>query len=178
MAQDAMKAAKYAEARAKLAELDALADKSADEAYMIERTRVAVASLSSDEAQLIESLEGVMDATQLSAAERIEFSELLVRTYFNRKNYPKAAGWATRYFGCGGKEASVRRAQVLSYYLNNEFARANSEISADIQAIEKAGSKPTEEQLRLLVSCAKKLEDKTAYASALEKYAAYYPTPK
>lgn len=177
-AQAAMKAGKYAEAMASLAELDALPAKTVGEAFAIERNRVAAASLSGDEAQLLKSLEIVMDAGKLSATEKLEFSELLTRKHFNRKDFARTIVWANRYAGLGGNDPSIRRALVMSYYLNNEFARASEEVGADIQAAEKIGAKPTEEQLRLLVSCAQKRDDKVAYASAMEKYAAYYPKKK
>ena len=127
---------------------------------------------------LLKSLEIVLDSGKLSVTESIEFSELLTRKYFNQKDFAKTIAWATRYFGYGGNDAALRRALVLSYYLNNEFDRASEEVSLDIQMAEIAGAKPTEEQLRLLVSCAQKRDDKVAYASAVQKYAAYYPKTK
>ncbi len=177
-AQAWTKAGKYDDALVRLAELEAMTDKTADESFLIERNRVAVVSLSGDETQLLKSLAIVLDADKLSKTEKIEFSELLARKYFNRKEFAKSAAWATRYFAYGGNDAAIRRALVLSYYLNNEFVRAAEEVSLDIQTAEIAGAKPSEEDLRLLVSCAQKQNDKVAYASALQKYAAYYPKTK
>ena len=171
MAQDLMRAGKYPESLVTLARLDSVADKSASDIYLIERTRVAVASITSDKILLNRSIE-------IAANERTEFSELLARNYFNQKNFPKAITWSRRYFSEGGTDVDMRRALVLSYYLNNDYARATQEVSADIQAEERAGIKPSEEQLRVLVSSAQKLDDKAAYATALEKYAAYYPKKK
>ena len=119
-----------------------------------------------------------MASGQAPANERIEFTELLARTHFNQKNFSKAIAWSTRYFSEGGNDAGIRRALVLSYYLNNDYARAAREVGADIQIEEQAGRKPSEEQLRLLASCAQKQDNKAAYASAMAKYAAYYPRTK
>ena len=174
-AQDAIKAGRYNEATARLNELDTLTDKSVDDVYLVGRIRVAVASASENEPLLIASLESVMQLPQLPAAERIEFGDLLVRKYFNRKDYPSAIAAALRSFADGGRDPAIRRAQVMSYYLNNDFAQAAKEVGADILAAERAGTKPSEEQLRLLLSCAQKLDDKAAHASAMEKYAAHYP---
>ncbi len=178
MAQDLMRAGKYPESLVTLARLDSVADKSASDIYLIERTRVAVASITSDKILLNRSIEAVIASGQIAANERTEFSELLARNYFNQKNFPKAITWSRRYFSEGGTDVDMRRALVLSYYLNNDYARATQEVSADIQAEERAGIKPSEEQLRVLVSSAQKLDDKAAYATALEKYAAYYPKKK
>lgn len=178
MAQDLMKAGQYPEALAKLAELDSVAAKAANDVYLIERTRVAAASFLGDQALLVRSVEAVMSSGQAPANERIEFAELLARTYFNRKDFPRAIAWGTRYFSEGGQDAAMRRALWLSYYLNNDFARAAEGVAADIRAQEQAGKTPSEEQLRLLVSCAQKLDDMAAFASAVEKYATYYPKAK
>ena len=178
MAQDLMKAGKYPEALAKLTELDSVAAKTPNDVYLIERTRVAAASHLSDQTLLIHSLEAVMASGQAPVDERVEFAELLARTYFNRRDFSGAIAWSTRYFNEGGHDPAIRRALLLSHYLNNDFARAAQGVAADIREQEQAGKKPSEEQLRLLVSCAQKLDDKVAYASALEKYAAHYPKAK
>lgn len=177
-AQELMQAKKFPEALARLAELDALASKTAEERYLIERIRVAIASLANDDTLLVKSIEAVLASGQAPPKERVEFSYLLARKYFNQKNYPRAISWSTHYFDAGGNDGSIRRALVLSYYLNNDFSRAQEEIGADIQAEEIAGNKPTEEQLRLMVSCAQKLDDKAALASAMAKFAMYYPGKK
>ena len=173
-AQDLMKARKYPESLATLAELDGIANKTDADNYLIERTRIAVASFSNDKTLLIHSLEMAVDLPATPANERVEFCEMLALTYFNQKDFPKTIVWSIRYFKEGGSDMAMRRALVLAYYLSNDFARATQEVSADIQMEEQTGGKPSEEQLRLLVSCAQKLDDKVAYASALEKYAAYY----
>ena len=178
MAQDLIKDGKYPEALAKLADLDKVEGKSGNDVYLIERTRVAIASLTADQALLVRSMEAVMASGYAPLAERLEFSEQLARTYFNQKKYPQAIEWATRYFNDGGKDVALRRGLVFSYYLNGDNARAAQEVGADIRAEEQAGRKPSEEQLRLLVSCTRKLDNKADYASALEKYSAHYPAPK
>ena len=177
-AQELMQAGKFPEALARLAELDALVGKTDAENYLIERTRVAIASLANDDALLVKSLEAVLATGQASPTERMEFISLLARKYFNQKNYSKSIAWSTRHFEEGGNDSSMRRALVLSYYLDNDFARARQEIGADIQAEEAAGRKPAEEQLRLLASCAQKLNDRITYIGAMEKLAKYYPGTK
>ncbi|MEO8102188.1 MAG: hypothetical protein ABI790_06665, partial [Betaproteobacteria bacterium] len=60
MAQDLMKEKKYAEALARLDSMDSVTVKSSDDSYLIERTRVAIASFSGDQALLVRSVEAVM----------------------------------------------------------------------------------------------------------------------
>jgi hypothetical protein len=174
-AQALMQEGKYLEALAKLSAFDAVVDKTGEETYLIERTRVAIASHLNDEALLVKSMTAAMGSDQAPAGERLEFSDLLARKAFNRKDYAATVEWARRYFAEGGRDLAIRRAQVLAYYFSGDYAAARREVGADIQTEEAAGQKPSEEQLRLLVSCAQKLDDKPALASAQEKYAAYYP---
>ncbi len=166
---------KYLEALAKLSEFDSLTDKTPEETYLIERTRISIFSLLGDDAQLLKALEAAMGTTFTPPAERVDFADALTRKNFNQKNYAKTIVWSTRYFSEGGKDTAIRRAQILSYYLSGDYARARQEIGADIQTAEASGQVPAEEQLRLLVSCAQKLDDKVALTAASEKYARYYP---
>jgi hypothetical protein len=64
---------------------------------------------------------------------------------------------------------------VQALYLGNDFARAASEMLADVQADEAAGRTPTEVQLQLLTDSCQKQRDQRCYANALEKLLAYYP---
>jgi hypothetical protein len=95
--------------------------------------------------------------------------------HYQARDYPKAIVWINRYLKEGGEEPSMRPLLIQSYYLNNEFARAAAELQSDIQAAEKAGRTPTEDQLQLLVNCALKQNDKAGYANAMEKLVTYHP---
>jgi hypothetical protein len=64
---------------------------------------------------------------------------------------------------------------VQALYLGNDFARAASEMLADVQADEAAGRTPTEVQLQLLTDSYQKQRDQKGYANALEKLLAHYP---
>ncbi len=174
-AQDLIPLKKYLEALGRLSEFDAVADKTAEETYLIERTRITIAAQLNDESLLVKSLEAAMGSSATPAAERVEFSDALVRKTFNQKNYAKTITWAARYFSEGGKDTAIRRAQVLAWYLTGDYARARQEVGSDVLSEEAAGQVPPEEQLKLLVSCAQKLDDKVALNSAQQKYARYYP---
>ncbi|MEP7155758.1 MAG: hypothetical protein ABI905_08280 [Betaproteobacteria bacterium] len=174
-AQDLMQAKKYPEALAKLATTDSMPARTAEDTYLVERTRVGIASSTNDDVLMVKSLEAALATGQAPTAERIEFTDLLSRKYFNQKNFPQAIAWSAQYFNAGGKDPALRRAMVMSYYLNNDCPHARAEVDNDIRAAEKAGQVPAEEQLQVLASCAQKLDDKVGYAQAMEKYAAYYP---
>jgi hypothetical protein len=59
--------------------------------------------------------------------------------------------------------------------MNNDFARAASELQTALNADSQAGRTPSEIQLQLLANCYLKLKDNGGYTSALEKLVTYYP---
>ncbi len=174
-AQELLKAQRYADALAKMRELDALPGKAAADSYLLERTRLAAASQLGDNPLVIQSLQAVLATGQAPADEELKFSDLLARHYFNLKDYAQAIQWIDRYHKAGGTDAEMRRSLLYAYYLRNEHARVVQEIAADIQADEKAQRTPAEYQLKLLASSAQQLNDKATYDMALAKHASYYP---
>ncbi|MDP5008146.1 MAG: hypothetical protein NWQ13_03950, partial [Glaciimonas sp.] len=98
--------------------------------------------------------------------------------YYKAKDYPKTINWISRYLKEGGNDQSMRAMLIQSYYLNNEFAKASTELKTDIQAQEAAGKTPPEDQLQMLASLALKQDDKVGYINALEKIVAVYPQKK
>jgi hypothetical protein len=173
--QELAKVKRNEEALAKLRELDARPNKTADEEALIARTRIAIAMGSENAALRNRELETAMASGTLPADVKIQVSQVLSQSYYNEKQYPKAIEWLTRYFKEGGKDEGLRDYLALSYYMNNDFARAAQEVKITIQAAEAAGKVPSETQLRMLASSAKKLNDKAMQSSATEKYVAYYP---
>jgi hypothetical protein len=174
-AQDLLRNRKSSEALAKLAELDAIPNKTPYEIYIADRTRVAIASVSGDDALSIQSLEPVIASGRLQTAELITFIQALAGAYYRKNDYPKAITWITRYQKEGGDDPRMRAMLIQSYYYSNEFARAEQELRTDLQADEKAGRIPPEATLQLLLSCTQKLNDKLGYTDIIEKFVAYYP---
>jgi hypothetical protein len=174
-AQELLKAKKYKEALAKVQEADGVAGKTPYEAFMIERIRGSIATASGDMAQAARSFEAILASGRLSAGDQVKFMQALGGLYYQLKDYPKAIVWFARYAQSGGDDPKIRAMLAQTYYLNNEFARAAKELQGQIHAEEKAGNKPSEDQLQLLANCAIKQNDKEGYTAALEKLVAYYP---
>ncbi|MFC5475277.1 tetratricopeptide repeat protein [Paraherbaspirillum soli] len=166
---------KYKEALAKIAETDAVGDKTGYEVFAIERLRGAVAARAGDTAQAGKSFEAVIASGRLPAPEQAKIIQGLGSLYYEAKDYPKAITWLSRSLKDSGSDPQTRSLLVQSYYLNNDIARAASELKSDLAADESAGRTPSEMNLKLLISCAIKTEDKAAYLTALEKLNTYYP---
>ncbi|NKI68248.1 tetratricopeptide repeat protein [Collimonas pratensis] len=174
-AQALMKEQKYKEALAKIAETDAVGDKTAYETYTIDRMRGAAAASAGDADLAAKSFQAVIASGRLAPADQAKIVKALGSLYYEAQNYPKAIEWLSRSLKESGNDPETRTLLVQSYYLSNDIPRATTELQADIAADEAAGRTPTEITLKLLISCALKSNDKAAYLATLEKLNTYYP---
>lgn len=172
-AQELFQQKKYKEALDKLNEITAA--KTPYELYAVARTRAAIAAASGDDKLQLEAYPAVIATGKLTPEEQLKFEQAISQINFNKQDYAQAISWTERYFKEGGTDPDMHRLLERAYYLNNDFAHAGQVLQADIDAAEKAGTAPSDEQIRLLYSVAVKQNDKAASVSALEKYVTYYP---
>jgi len=170
-ARDLMKAQRYKDAQAKVAEADAVPGKTAYESYVIQRMRGSIAAAEGDTATAAQAFEAVINSSNSSAQERLQLSEALAGLYYRSRDYSHAISWAQRYLKDGGTDAAMRTVLVQAYYLAGDCAGVAREASAD----DHAGHPPTEDELQMLANCYAKASDKAGYASAMERLVAYYP---
>ncbi|TFW09982.1 hypothetical protein E4K72_03235 [Oxalobacteraceae bacterium OM1] len=119
--------------------------------------------------------EQVLETGKLPAADQTKFVMAIAGLYYQAKDYGKAATWINRYLKEGGTDPKMQQLLIQSYYLSGDYANAGKAALANIQAQEKAGQTPSEEDLQLLANCALKQNDKAGYAQAMEKLVAYHP---
>lgn len=174
-AKDLMGKKKYREALAKVNEAARVSGLTADESFTIERMRAAAASGAGDSEATARSFEALIASGKLSAKDKATYTQSLGGLYYSARNYPKAIFWLSNYVNEGGSDPKMRALLTQTYFLNGEFSRAYKELAGQVQADEKAGRTPSEDQLQLLANAASRVNDKTSYASALEKLATYYP---
>lgn len=174
-AQALMKAKKYKEALAKINETDSISGKTPNETFTIARMRASAAASAGDNAIAAKAFEAVIESGRLPADQQLKYMQTVGGLYYQAKDYPKAAMWLSRYLKVGGEDPAMHTLLNQTYFLSGDYAHAVKEVTAQIQADEKAGRTPTDEQLQLLASCAIKQNDKTAYINALEKLVAYHP---
>lgn len=177
-AQELIKAHKYKEALAKIRDADAVSGKSASETQTLERLRFVAASNAGDADAAAKALETLMASGKLPAADQQKFTQAVAVAYYRDKDYGKAISWTQCYFKEGGSDGQMRTLLVQSYYLNGDYANVARQLSADMTAEEKAGGKPTEEQLQMLGYSYNQLKDTDGYVRVLEKLVAYYPKPE
>ncbi|GAP33679.1 hypothetical protein ABXN37_00660 [Piscinibacter sakaiensis] len=172
-AEAMIKAGKYREALAKVRELDGVGGKTSAETVVIERMRLAAASGAGDADTAARSFEALSGG--MSSADKLRSIESIAGSYYRNKEYAKAQQWYARYFKEGGTSAANRTLMIQTQYLAGDFAGAARELTAEIQATEKAGGTPQEARLTLLLNAAQRLNDPNVTAYAMERLVVHYP---
>ncbi len=174
-AQELIKAQKFKEALAKVREADAVANKNANESYMVERMRIAAASGAGDAETAAKSFEALKASGKLQAAEQLRMLESLAGAFYRAKDYAKTVTWGKRYLAEGGSNSGIRTLVIQSQYLSGDYAGATKELVVEVQADERAGRVPAEDRLKLLLNAAQRINDNGSYVMAMERLVAHYP---
>jgi hypothetical protein len=175
-ARDLIKANKHKEALAKLREVEAVPNRTANETFLLEQMRASAASQAGDNEQAIKSFTFLINSGKLTEADSGRYAAGLAGLYYRQRDYKSAASWAERALKGNPNDGAMRSLLIQSYFQAGDFAAANREAVADIQTAEKAGRTPPEDQLQLLANIASRnTADRNAYVSALERLVSYYP---
>lgn len=171
-----MDAKNYTEVQNRVTQAEAVPNRTPYEDYVLNRMKLSLGSSTNNNAIAMPALEAVINSGRLSPAEQTNFIEALANMHYNAKDYPKAIEWFKRYQKESATPEKVRGSLVRAYYLSGDNANAKTLLLPSIEAAEKAGQTPSEEDLRLLASAAVKQKDDAAYLVALEKLVTYYPS--
>ncbi|OIQ89670.1 hypothetical protein GALL_284330 [mine drainage metagenome] len=174
-AVDLLKGRKAKAALAKIAEADAVKNKTPFEAYMVGRLRAQAEAAAGDAAAAARDFEATAASPAAPVTERMQFLAVAAGQYYSARQYAKAAELAARYFKAGGKDPALRTIYVQALYLGNDFALAGREILADVEGEQQAGKTPSEIELQMLATCYQKSNDKAGYARAMEMLVAFHP---
>lgn len=174
-AQEFMRAQRYREALAKVRDADRIGARNATEQLTLDRMRGAAAQGAGDNETAARSFEAALNSGRMPGGESLKLVQGLAILYYRAGDYAKAQTWLQRYSKDGGTDPAVRALLPQTYYLNNDFARAQKELQAVVASDEKAGRRPPEDVLQLLVNCALKTGDKNTYANAMDKLVSLYP---
>lgn len=176
--QDAIKAANYAEAAARLAEAEAMPGLTPYEAYLVQRLKAPVQFGQGDQAGALATFEGVLGSPLLTAAERPGMLETTIKLALQLKDYPRTTRWMKTYVAEGGSNAEIRRLypQVLS--VTGDHAGVVGELAPLVAADAAAKRSTPEATLRLLAGSQNALKDSAGYLVTLEKLAASTGKPE
>ena len=168
-AQALMKQGKHKDALAKLREADKVANKTANESFLIERVRASAASSAGDYDTAAKAFEALIASGKLSAGERAQFSEGLIGIYMRAGDLNKANEAIQRQLK-DRDDPKLRAYLLQNYYKQGNIAALESEL----RAAEKSG-RMSEDMLGMLANIQLKKNDKAGYVNTIEKLAASYP---
>jgi hypothetical protein len=174
-AQDHIKKGRFKEALRKVAETDTIQPKGNLEMLLIERMRVAAAVGAGDMDTLLHSFAGLDSSTLVPAPEKLRMVESIATLYYRAQNYARAVPWFRRYFKDGGTDATQRSLMIQALHLSGDWTSTAREVLADIQAQEKAGTKPDEDRINLLVHAAAQQKDAALETLARERLVTHHP---
>ena len=174
--KEMMAAKKYAEVQANITAAEAFPNPTPYESYVINRMKLAVAASSGNDAMAMAALEPVINSGRLDPKEKSDFIEALANYNYNAKNYPKAIEWLKVYQKESATPDKVRPALARAYLVTNDYPNAKAELEKVIAAADKAGTKPSQDDLRLLAGAAGKLKDTALYTATLERLVTLYPS--
>ena len=174
--QPLVSAKNFTELQNRIAQAEALPNKTPYETYVVTRMKMVHASASGNDAAFMTTAEQVLQ----SGFEPKEMQPKLVLAMadvsYKAKNYAAAVEQIKRYESMGGDMTSARPLLVRAQYLNKDYASAKTQLLQTVADTEKAGKVPSQEDLKLLLSAANETKDNAAYETAVQKMIAYYPS--
>jgi len=165
----------FTEAQNRITQAEAIANRTPYENYVLNRMKLSLASNTNNDQMAISALEAIVASGKLAPADVAHYQGALGTYYYNAKNYPKAIEAFKQAQGDSKGSDAVNTALIRAYYLSGDYASALKAQQPVVEAQEKAGKTPTQEDLRLYATAANKVKDNAAYQDALEKLVAYYP---
>ncbi len=176
-AQDAMKAKNWAEALAKVKEAQAIEGKTPFEEYQINEFLGFILINQKDYAGAAAAFEKNINSGQVPAAELNNKLKTVAQLTFQTKQYPKAIDYTGRYLKAVPGEADMQILLAQAYYLQKNYKGAAEAAMPAIVATERAGKKPDENWLLLMMRSNYELNDNGGIQTSLEKLVRHYPKP-
>jgi len=176
-AQDLIKQQKFHDALGKLREAEQVGNLSAYETGLVEQLRGSASAGAGDYETAAKSYEGYLNVSHLEGNDQLRIVQAVVGYYYQAKDYPKAAQWASRYLADGGSDPQLRVIQAQAYYLAEDYPNAVKSLRELIKAEDQAEKPVTEQQLQLLATSYLKVNDQDGYRASLERLVAAYPKP-
>lgn len=174
--QQLVAAKNVAELQNRIAQADALPNKTPYETYAVNRVKMVTASVAGDNAALGAAIEEVIKSGFEPKDSQAKMVLAIADIRYKEQNYPAAVEQLKRYEALGGAMNTARPLLVRAMYLGKDYSGAKTQLLQVVGEAEKAGKTPTQEDLKLLLSAAHESKDTAAYNTAVEKMVAYYPT--
>jgi tetratricopeptide (TPR) repeat protein len=176
-AQALIKQKKIKDATAKYKEAVAVPEKTAYEQSLVNEMGAFLALNSKDYAGAAKFYEASLNDANLPANQKPGRIKLIAQLYYQIKNYPKAAQFGNQYLTDVGPNADIETLVIQSAYLSGDYPKTISLLNKSIADDKKAGKKPNEQTLVMLLDCQFKLKKTADVENTLEMLVSNYPKP-
>jgi len=174
-ATELLKANRAKDALAKVREADAVPGKTPGEQLMIERVRAAAAARAGETQTAIKSFDAVLASGKLSPGEQAQTAGQLAYLFSQMKDWTKTREWAQKSKQLGGNAAEMDKLLAYVNAQSGDFSAIARDAQASVEAAEKAGRKPEENDLLTLADALKRTGNTAGQTAVLEKLVGYYP---
>ena len=165
----------FPELKNRIAQAEAIPNKTPYENYIVNRTKLNYGAASGDNAVLIAAVEAVNVSGFEPKETQAKFTLAVADIHYKAENYPAAVEQIKRYEALGGDMAAARPVLLRALYLSKDYAGAVPLLQQTVDEAEKAGKAPAEADLKLLRSAAYEAKNTAVLNTAVEKLATYYP---
>jgi len=179
-AQEAMQKKQWDTALTEIKKAAAVEKKTPFEAYQIDEFMGFVLIQQKKFGEAAPVFERMLNSGMMPADQVDERTKTVAQLYFQQKDYNKAAQWSKKWLE---KHPNTEDMGILlgqSQYLLNDYKAAAETMRNVVNNAEKAGRKPDENWIQIVMSSYFKMEpqNKDGIGDALKKMARYYPKPE
>jgi tetratricopeptide (TPR) repeat protein len=177
-AQDAMSKKQWDLALPEIKKAQAVEKKTPFEAYQIDEFLGYVLIQQKKFGEAAPVFERMLNSGLMPAEQVDERTKTVAQLYFQMKDYNKAATWAKKWLEKhpGTEDMGILLGQ--SQYLLNDYKSAAATMTTVVNNAEKAGRKPDENWIQIVMSSHFKTENRDGIGDALKKMVRYYPKPE
>ena len=177
-AQEAMQKKQWDVALTEIKKAQAVEKKTPFEAYQIDEFQGYVLIQQKKFSEAAPVFERMLNSGLMPADQVDERTKTVAQLYFQMKDYNKASTWSKKWLEKhpGTEDMSILLGQ--SQYLLNDYKGAAATMSGVVNSAEKAGRKPDENWIQIVMSSQFKLENRDGIGDALKKMVRYYPKPE
>jgi lipopolysaccharide biosynthesis regulator YciM len=178
-AQEAMQKKQWDTALTEIKKAAAVEKKTPFETYQIDEFMGFVLIQQKKFGEAAPVFERMLNSGMMPPEQVDERTKTVAQLYFQQKDYTKAAQWSKKWLE---KHPNTEDMGILlgqSQYLLNDYKGAAETMKNVVNSAEKAGRKPEENWIQIVMSSYFKMQpqDKDGIADALKKMVRYYPKP-
>jgi hypothetical protein len=176
-AQEALAKQNWPEALTHLKEVQDLPSKTEYDEFTMNQMYLFYYSRTNDMAEAEKVLEALVASQYLEKADLAPRLRMLAQLNYQSKDYDKAIQYGQQALKEGNAPDDIYTVVDQAYYLKGDYRGALQSLNAHIDAESKNAQKPSDDQLKLVVSACVKLNDADCTAQAVDRRVALYPTP-